>query len=391
MASVSLKNIQKAYPCDSRPQKEGRLRRQAGRTRAGFQAVRAFNLEIADGEFIALVGPSGCGKTTALRMIAGLEEIDSGDLLIDGQRMNDVEAQERDISIVFQNCTLYPHITVYENMALPLKQQKLPPEEIDRRIRNAAEALGIACYLDRKPRTLSGGQCQQVALGRAIVREPKVLLLDEPLSNLDARLRHRMCAALNQLRQSLDTTFVYVTQYLSEAMALSDRIVVMKEGAIQQAGTPDEVMAHPANRFVADFLEASQMNFLDGTLVKRKGKYAVEVGGMCVELSDGKQARLDANCVEPQPITLGIAPEHLLLSDGSAPTLHGTVAASEHTGGATHLRVDGVANDTILGVQILNIPAAQTGRFSVGQSISLTFNGNAAHLFSKDGGRNLEY
>ena len=252
MATVTLKNVKKIY--DNK-----------------VTAVHDFNLEIADKEFIVLVGPSGCGKSTTLRMVAGLEEISEGDLLIGDKRMNDVEPKDRDIAMVFQNYALYPHMTVYENMAFALKLRKLPKDEIDKKVREAAEILDITSYLDRKPKALSGGQRQRVAIGRAIVRNPQVFLMDEPLSNLDAKLRNQMRAEIIKLRQRIDTTFIYVTHDQTEAMTLGDRIVIMKDGYIQQIGTPQEVFEHPANIFVAGFIGTPQMNLFDAKLVKTGG------------------------------------------------------------------------------------------------------------------------
>ena len=236
-----------------------------------------------------LVGPSGCGKSTTLRMVAGLEEISSGELYIDGKLMNDVAPKDRDIAMVFQNYALYPHMTVYENMAFPLKLRKRPKSEIDKAVREAAEILDITQYLDRKPKALSGGQRQRVAIGRAIVREPKILLMDEPLSNLDAKLRNQMRAEIIKLRQKINTTFLYVTHDQTEAMTLGDRIVIMKDGFIQQIGTPQEVFDHPANLFVAGFIGTPQMNFFDAELVGRGGHYAVVLDGMTVEPTENKQ------------------------------------------------------------------------------------------------------
>lgn len=242
MATVSLKGIKKVY--DNK-----------------VTAVQDFNLEIADKEFIVLVGPSGCGKSTTLRMVAGLEEISGGELRIDDTVVNKVAPKDRDIAMVFQNYALYPHMSVYDNMAFPLKLRKLPKNEIDKLVRKAAETLDITEYLERKPKALSGGQRQRVAIGRAIVREPKVLLMDEPLSNLDAKLRNQMRTEIIKLRQQINTTFLYVTHDQTEAMTLGDRIVIMKDGFIQQIGTPQQVFDHPANVFVAGFIGMPQMNF----------------------------------------------------------------------------------------------------------------------------------
>ncbi|MBR5741332.1 MAG: ATP-binding cassette domain-containing protein, partial [Firmicutes bacterium] len=260
MASVVLKDIRKIYPNvetktkkkkgDEPEKKKANLKV----TEEGVLAVDHFNLEIADKEFVVFVGPSGCGKSTTLRMIAGLEDITDGELYIDGKLMNDVEPKDRDIAMVFQNYALYPHMTVYENMAFSLKLRKTPKDVIDKKVREAAEILSITEFLDRKPKALSGGQRQRVAIGRAIVRSPKVFLMDEPLSNLDAKLRNQMRAEIMKLRDRVDTTFVYVTHDQTEAMTLGDRIVVMKDGETQQIGTPQEVFQHPANLFVAGFI-----------------------------------------------------------------------------------------------------------------------------------------
>ena len=279
MAEVRLANIKKIYPNQGGtkkkkgdvPEKKNNLQI----TEEGVVAVQQFSLDIADREFIVLVGPSGCGKSTTLRMIAGLEEITSGDLFIDGKRVNDVAPKDRDIAMVFQNYALYPHMTVYENMAFSLKLKKLPKAEIDKKVREAAEILDITALLDRKPKALSGGQRQRVAIGRAIVRSPKVFLMDEPLSNLDAKLRNQMRAEIIKLRDKIDTTFIYVTHDQTEAMTLGDRIVIMRDGFIQQIGTPQEVFDKPANLFVAGFIGTPQMNFFDAELKRDGDKYTV--------------------------------------------------------------------------------------------------------------------
>lgn len=243
MASITFKNIKKVYP------------------NANVAAVSDFCADIADKEFVVLVGPSGCGKSTTLRMIAGIEGISSGELYIDGKLMNDVDPKDRDIAMVFQSYALYPHMTVYDNIAFPLKMRKCSKAEIEKRVNAAAEILDITQYLNRKPGALSGGQCQRVAIGRAIVREPKVLLMDEPLSNLDVMLRHQMRTEIMKLRQKINTTFIYVTHDLTEAMTLGDRLIIMKDGYIQQIGTPREIIEHPCNQFVADFIGIQQMNY----------------------------------------------------------------------------------------------------------------------------------
>ena len=276
MATVQLKNIKKVYPYISGEQKKSKKKDDQPEkkkvnlqiTDEGVVAVQQFSLDIADKEFIVLVGPSGCGKSTTLRMVAGLEEITDGELLIDGKLVNDIPPKDRDIAMVFQNYALYPHMTVYENMAFSLKLRHVPKAEIDKKVKEAAEILDITQYLNRKPKALSGGQRQRVAIGRAIVRAPKVMLMDEPLSNLDAKLRNEMRAEIIKLRKRIDTTFIYVTHDQTEAMTLGDRIVIMKDGYIQQIGTPQEVFNHPANLFVAGFIGMPVMNFFDAKLVR---------------------------------------------------------------------------------------------------------------------------
>ena len=349
MASLSLKSIYKKYP-------------------GGVTAVSDFNLEIKDKEFIILVGPSGCGKSTTLRMIAGLEEISDGELYIGDKLVNDVAPKDRDIAMVFQNYALYPHMTVAENMAFPLKLRKVPKEEIAQRVAQAANILGITEYLDRKPKALSGGQRQRVAIGRAIVREPKVLLMDEPLSNLDAKLRNQMRAELIQLRQRIDTTFIYVTHDQTEAMTLGDRIVIMKDGLIQQIGTPQEVFNHPANLFVAGFIGMPQMNFYNAELVQEDGRYAVVLDRAKVFLSDEKQTKLKKNGVKPGPVTLGVRPEHLLLTGDPNAMVCGT--------------------DTIIIVPTAELENANN--YAIGSEVSFTFSGATAHLFDRETGLNLE-
>ena len=354
MAEVILKNIKKVYPHqEPAKKKKGSEEKKTNLqiTDEGVLAVQEFSLNIADKEFIVLVGPSGCGKSTTLRMVAGLEEISGGELYIDGKLMNDVAPKDRDIAMVFQNYALYPHMTVRENMAFPLKLKKYPKEEIRKRVDQAAEVLGITEYLDRKPKALSGGQRQRVAIGRAIVREPKVLLMDEPLSNLDAKLRNQMRAEIIKLRQRIDTTFIYVTHDQTEAMTLGDRIVIMKDGVIQQIGTPQEVFDHPTNLFVAGFIGTPQMNFFDAELVKEDGRYAVVLENARVELSEAKQANLARKQVQPGPITLGVRPEHISLAEDASQAVRGTVDVAEMMGSAVHLHVDACGRDTIVILQ----------------------------------------
>ncbi len=394
MASVTLKNIKKIYPyTEPKKKKKGESEKKSNLlvTDEGVLAVQDFNLEIADKEFIVLVGPSGCGKSTTLRMVAGLEDISGGELYIDGKLMNDVAPKDRDIAMVFQSYALYPHMTVYENMAFPLKLRKTDKKEIDERVRRAAETLDITQYLDRKPKNLSGGQRQRVAIGRAIVREPKVLLMDEPLSNLDAKLRNQMRAEIIKLRQQINTTFMYVTHDQTEAMTLGDRIVIMKDGVIQQVGTPQEVFDHPANMFVAGFIGVPQMNFFDAELCREDGKYVVVLGNAKIVLSDEKQENLTRNGVEPQSITLGVRPEHIALMGEGDQMLHGTVDVSEMMGSAIHLHVNVMGKDAIFIVQTMDLSGSLHTSFTMGQKIAFTFGGNVAHVFSKESGKNLEH
>ncbi len=396
MAGLSLKNIMKIYP-HSGDQKKSKKKKGEPEKKTNLQvtdegviAVQKFNLDIADKEFIVLVGPSGCGKSTTLRMVAGLEEISGGELYIDGKLMNDVAPKDRDIAMVFQSYALYPHMTVYENMAFPLKLRKVPKDEIDKRVREAAEILDITQYLDRKPKALSGGQRQRVAIGRAIVREPKVLLMDEPLSNLDAKLRNQMRAEIIKLRQKINTTFMYVTHDQTEAMTLGDRIVIMKDGYIQQIGTPQEVFDHPANLFVAGFIGMPQMNFFDAKLVNEGGKYAVSVGGCKVVLSDEKQKNLSAKKVAAQDITLGVRPSHMVLSKDPANTLSAVIEVSELMGSEVHFHANANGKDVVVIVPTMDADGERIDSFHSGDKLNLTFSGNVCHIFGSDG-KNLEF
>ncbi|MBP3852681.1 MAG: ABC transporter ATP-binding protein, partial [Erysipelotrichaceae bacterium] len=353
-------------------------------------AVQDFNLEIKDKEFIVLVGPSGCGKSTTLRMVAGLEEITRGDLLIDDKKVNDVAPKDRDIAMVFQSYALYPHKTVRQNMEFPLKLRGASKEEMRKKVDEAAEILGITEYLERKPKALSGGQRQRVAIGRAIVREPKVLLMDEPLSNLDAKLRNQMRAEIIKLRQRIDTTFIYVTHDQTEAMTLGDRIVIMKDGVIQQIGTPQEVYDNPANMFVAGFIGVPQMNFYDGKLIKNaQGQYAVALEGAEIVLSEEKQANLRKQNVEAQDVTIGVRPEHIELGNEEGKTIHGTVDVSEMMGSSIHLHMNACGKDGIIILQTLNMEPQDFPQ--IGQDIQFTFSGNVVHVFDKTTQKNLEF
>ena len=393
MAEVSLRHIKKIYPNTEKKKKKDEPAHRTTHlkvTAEGIVAVDDFNLEIKDREFIVLVGPSGCGKSTTLRMVAGLEEISGGELLIDGKLVNDVAPKDRDIAMVFQSYALYPHMTVRENMAFPLKLKKVPQAEIDKKVNEAAEILGITEYLERKPKALSGGQRQRVAIGRAIVREPKVLLMDEPLSNLDAKLRNQMRAEIIKLRQRINTTFLYVTHDQTEAMTLGDRIVIMKDGEVQQIGTPQEVFDHPSNLFVSGFIGVPQMNYFDAKLTKTGGKYAVELDGKTIELSPEKQERLAANGVEAQDITLGVRPEHIALFGEGSQMFHGTVDVSEMMGSSVHLHLQSLGQDVIVIVPTMDLQGIHHDGISIGQEIAFTFGGNVVHVFAKDG-KNLEF
>ena len=393
MASVQLNNIKKVYPYISGEDKKKNKKKNADEpekkinlqiTDEGVVAVQQFSLDIKDKEFIVLVGPSGCGKSTTLRMVAGLEEISGGELIIDGKVMNDVAPKDRDIAMVFQNYALYPHMTVYENMAFSLKLRHTPKDEIDKKVREAARILDITQYLERKPKALSGGQRQRVAIGRAIVRAPKVMLMDEPLSNLDAKLRNEMRAEIIKLRQRIDTTFMYVTHDQTEAMTLGDRIVIMRDGYIQQIGTPQEVFNHPSNLFVAGFIGMPVMNFFDAELKREGDKFFVELSGLKVQLDEKKTARLLKKNVQSQPITLGVRPEHTNISDKGVPA---KVDVSEMMGSSVHLHVDADGRDVIIIVPILDME----DNYNYGDLVHFTFAGNVAHVFSKETGKNLEY
>ena len=392
MATVQLKNIKKVYPyisgeqkkskkkADDQPKKKINLQI----TDEGVVAVQQFSLNIQDKEFIVLVGPSGCGKSTTLRMVAGLEEISDGELIIDGKVVNDIPPKDRDIAMVFQNYALYPHMTVYENMAFSLKLRHVPKDEIDRKVKEAAEILDITQYLNRKPKALSGGQRQRVAIGRAIVRAPKVMLMDEPLSNLDAKLRNEMRAEIIKLRKRIDTTFIYVTHDQTEAMTLGDRIVIMKDGYIQQIGTPQEVFNHPANLFVAGFIGMPVMNFFDAELIRDGSKYFVEVGGFRQELAPEKEERLLNNDVQSQLVTLGVRPEH---TDVAEAGVTARVDVAEMMGSSVHLHVNADGRDVIIIVPTIDMK----GNYEMGDTVHFSFKGNVAHVFSKETEKNLEF
>ena len=359
-------------------------------TERGVVAVHDFNIEIADKEFIVLVGPSGCGKSTTLRMIAGLEEITEGEVIIDGKVVNDVAPKDRDIAMVFQNYALYPHMTVYDNMAFSLKLKKVDKATIDQKVREAAEILDITQYLDRKPKALSGGQRQRVAIGRAIVREPKVFLMDEPLSNLDAKLRNQMRAEIIKLRQRINTTFIYVTHDQTEAMTLGDRIVIMKDGFVQQIGTPQEVFNHPANLFVAGFIGTPQMNFFDAVLTRTGDKYTVTAYGTVFEPDEEKQAALLANNAQSGAVTLGVRPEHIMLcAPGAANSIKATVDVSEMMGSSIHLHTNVQGKDVVMVLATVDLPADHNTGFRYGEEVNFTFGGNVMHVFDSETGKAL--
>lgn len=320
MASVTLKGIYKYYEKD-------------------VAAVKDCSIDIQDKEFIVLVGPSGCGKSTTLRMIAGLEEISEGELFINHRLVNNVQPKDRDIAMVFQNYALYPHMTVYNNMAFSLKLRKLSKSQIEERVNKAAKILGIMDLLKRRPKQLSGGQRQRVAIGRAIVREPQVFLMDEPLSNLDAKLRSQMRAELIKLHKELDTTFIYVTHDQIEAMTLGTRIVVIKDGVIQQIGTPHDIFEKPANLFVAGFIGTPQMNFFNGILVYENGVYSVKLFGKKFVLSDDKQNALKQKITAECDVIVGVRPEDFEVVSEDKDAIRTIIDVSELMGSEANLHV----------------------------------------------------
>ena len=372
MASVKLTNVKKVYDNN-------------------VVAVQEFNLDIADKEFIVFVGPSGCGKSTTLRMIAGLEDISSGTVEIDGVVVNDLQPRDRDIAMVFQNYALYPHLTVFENMAFPLRLKKMPQDEVYARVTNAAEILGITQYLTRKPRALSGGQRQRVAIGRAMVRDSKVFLMDEPLSNLDAKLRNQMRAEIILLRQKINTTYIYVTHDQTEAMTLGDRIVIMKDGFIQQVGTPTEVFDMPVNLFVAEFIGAPKMNVFPTNLVLENGKYFVTPYGAKIEVTGQKAEMLKNKGVSSRELVLGVRPEHMTLTDKSNPAaIRCTIQVSEMMGSELHLHVLTTSGDKlIVRVPTVSLEDEQRKAMAYGNEIYVTFEGKVMHFFDAETQNNL--
>lgn len=374
MASVKLTDVKKIY--DNR-----------------VTAVHDFNLDIADKEFVVFVGPSGCGKSTTLRMIAGLEDISEGTVEIDGTVVNDLQPKDRDIAMVFQNYALYPHMTVYDNIAFSLRLKHVPEDEVYEKVTNAAEILGITEYLTRKPRALSGGQRQRVAIGRAMVRNAKVFLMDEPLSNLDAKLRNQMRAEIILLRQKLNTTFIYVTHDQTEAMTLGDRIVIMKDGFIEQVGTPTEVFERPANVFVAEFIGAPKMNMIETELKKDGSAYRVTPFGATLDAGQAKSSELAAKNVDPGTILLGVRPEHITLREGpAADAIPCTLEVNEMMGSELHLHVY-TEDGTRLIVRVPTVGLSEERRSSLtyGAKLYISFTGKVMHFFDKDSGLNLIY
>ena len=373
MASVKLTNVKKVY--DKK-----------------VVAVHDFNLDIKDKEFVVFVGPSGCGKSTTLRMIAGLEEISEGTVEIDGVVVNDLQPKDRDIAMVFQNYALYPHLTVFENMAFSLRLKKVPNDEVFRRVTEAAKVLGITEYLTRKPRALSGGQRQRVAIGRAMVRDSKVFLMDEPLSNLDAKLRNQMRAEIILLREKINTTFIYVTHDQTEAMTLGDRIVIMKDGFIQQVGTPTEVFEHPVNLFVAGFIGAPQMNTFRTELVRENGKYYVTPLGSRIEVDGETGENLAAKAVDGRSVVLGVRPEHIALSQPGPHAIPCTIIVNEMMGSELHIHAeteDGA--QLVVRVPTLGLHRQERAELVNGAKIHVSFPGEVMHLFDPETERNLIY
>ena len=346
-------------------------------------AVHDVNLEIKDKEFIVLVGPSGCGKSTTLRMVAGLEEISDGELYIDGKLVNDVAPKDRDIAMVFQNYALYPHKTVYDNLAFALKLRKESKEVIDKKVREVAEILDITQYLKRKPKALSGGQRQRVAIGRAMVRDPKVFLMDEPLSNLDAKLRNQMRAEIIKLRSRINTTFMYVTHDQTEAMTLGDRIVIMKDGYVNQIGTPQEVFNKPVNLFVAGFIGMPVMNFFDNCkLLLEDGKYYAEIRGVKFLLGDFQQKALKQINAKSCDIVVGIRPQHVTVGEGE---LSAKIEVSEMMGSEYNIHARTDKDEVVMLIPTVDL----TTDVSMGKTINFTTRPHLIQLFDRETGNNI--
>ena len=380
MASVKLTNVKKIYDSND------------GSHRKDYVvAVHDFNLEIKDKEFVVFVGPSGCGKSTTLRMIAGLEDISEGTVEIDGEVVNDLQPKDRGIAMVFQNYALYPHMTVYDNIAFSLRLQKVPEDVIYEKVTNAAEILGITEYLMRKPRALSGGQRQRVAIGRAMVRDSKVFLMDEPLSNLDAKLRNQMRAEIILLRQKLNTTFIYVTHDQTEAMTLADRIVIMKDGFIMQVGTPEECFDMPQNLFVAEFIGAPKMNIIRTELGKDGSGYYVKPFGVKIPVDGSKGEALKAKGAATGEILLGVRPEHIQMAHAGDPgAIPVTLEVNEMMGSELHLHVfteDGTR--VIVRIPTIDLEPGEREKLVAGYKMYITFQGKVMHFFNAETEKNL--
>ncbi len=373
MARVTLTNVRKRYGKDA-------------------EVVKGFNLDIADKEFIVFVGPSGCGKSTTLRMIAGLEEITEGTVEIDGRVVNDLAPRDRGIAMVFQNYALYPHLTVFENMAFSLRLKKAPQEEVYERVIWAAETLGITEYLTRKPRALSGGQRQRVAIGRAMVRDSKVFLMDEPLSNLDAKLRNQMRAEIILLRDKIDTTFIYVTHDQTEAMTLGDRIVVMRDGLIRQVGSPEEVFDRPADLFVAEFIGSPKMNTVKTRIERDGDALCVTPFGVRLPLVGSVRERLEGRGVTGD-VLLGVRPEHFTLTDAADPFgIPGTVRVNEMMGSELHLHLEALGGDRlIVRVPTVSLDDRARKKLSAGATVHVTCTPKTMHFFHPETEKNLLY
>jgi len=366
MANVTLKNVWKIYD-------------------KSVTAVRDFSLDIKNQEFIVLVGPSGCGKSTTLRMVAGLEEISKGEIYIGDRLVNNVAPKDRDIAMVFKSYALYPHMTVYQNMAFVLKLRHVAKKEIDRKVREAADILGISDLLDRRPKALSGGQRQRVAIGRAIVREPAVFLMDEPLSNLDAKLRNQMRAEIIKIRQRVPTTFIYVTHDQTEAMTLGDRIVIMKDGVIQQIGTPEEVFNHPGNRYVAGFIGSPQMNFFPAALERSDDQYVVRINGATIRLTPEQNRLLLARSLDSRKVIAGVRPEHLrLAAPEAANAIVGKFDVSEMMGSEVYLHVDVGEQKTVIRVQTTQLPENFSMTPGDESPVRFTIPAHLLHLFDAE-------
>ena len=355
------------------------------------KAVSDVCINIKDKEFVVLVGPSGCGKSTTLRMIAGLEDISAGTVEIDGVVVNDLQPRDRNIAMVFQNYALYPHLTVFENMAFSLRLKKVPNDIVYEKVTQAAEILGITEYLTRKPRALSGGQRQRVAIGRAMVRDSKVFLMDEPLSNLDAKLRNQMRAEIILLRQKIDTTFIYVTHDQTEAMTLGDRIVIMKDGFIQQVGTPTEVFDMPVNVFVAEFIGAPKMNTFKSKLICENGKYFVTPYGAKIEVTGKKAELLKAKGIGSQDIILGVRPEHFVLSNANDPkAIPCKIVVNEMMGSELHIHgIEEDGDKIIVRIPTITLDDQQRNSLTYGSTIYVTFESKVMHFFDTETQKNL--